>query len=151
LAGVIWRACYRGIISKEQIEYMLKRMYSIETMREEILREAIRYERLVMDEEFIGFASYGPAGRPETFKLHKLYLHPDRQGRGLGSFLLRHCEREARQGGARSLILNVNKGNTRAIVVYQKNHFRITESVVVDIGGGFVMDDYVMEKELHEA
>jgi ribosomal protein S18 acetylase RimI-like enzyme len=148
LAGVIWRACYRGIISDEQIEYMLKRMYSIETMRDEILREAIRYERLVIEEEFVGFASYGPAGQAETFKLHKLYLHPDRQGRGLGSLLLRHCEREARQAGARWLTLNVNKRNTRAIDVYQKGKFRITESVVVDIGGGFVMDDFVMAKEL---
>jgi diamine N-acetyltransferase len=146
LAGVIWRAYYRGIISSEQIEYMLERMYAIETMRSEIRREGICYERLLVDDEFVGIASYGPAGPPETFKLHKLYLHPERHGRGLGTVLLKHCESEARQAGARRLVLNVNKQNTRAISIYRRNDYRITDSVVVDIGGGFVMDDYVMEK-----
>jgi ribosomal protein S18 acetylase RimI-like enzyme len=148
LASLIWRACYREIISTEQIEYMLERMYRVETMREEIRHEGIRYERLFVDDRFIGFASYGPFGEPGTFKLHKLYLRPAQHHRGLGSLLLRHCETEAHQAGGRRLILNVNKQNSRAIAVYLRNDFRISDSVMVDIGGGFVMDDYVMEKEL---
>ena len=149
LAGVIWRAGYRDIISSEQIDYMLDRMYALDTLRREIQHEGIRYDRLLVDGQFIGFAAFGPAGPAATFKLHKLYLHPDVQGRGFGSALLKHCEAEALQAGARQLILNVNKRNTRAIAVYQTNGFRIIEPVVVDIGGGFVMDDYVMSKELH--
>ncbi len=57
-------------------------------------------------------------------------------------------EREVRAGGARRLILSVNKRNIRAIAAYRRNGFIIAESVVTDIGGGFVMDDYVMTKEL---
>jgi diamine N-acetyltransferase len=148
LAGIIWRACYRTIISDQQIDYMLERMYAFETMRTEIRDEGIRYERLMVDGELAGFAAYGPSGQPETFKLHKLYLHPIRHRRGLGGLLLRHCEQETRRMGARRLILNVNKANVRALAMYRKNGYDITDAVVIDIGGGYVMDDYVMAKDL---
>ena len=150
LAGVIWHAHYPGIISTEQIDYMLAKMYSLETLREEIRLRAIRYERLLVGEEFAGFASHGPTEQPKLFKLHKIYLHPAWHGRGLGSLLLRHCEREACKLGADRLVLTVNKRNSKAIAAYQRNGFSITDSVVVNIGGGFVMDDYVMAKGLNE-
>jgi len=95
-----------------------------------------------------GFASYGPTAEMGVMKLHKLYLLPEMQGRGLGSCLLQHVEREVRKFGARRLILSVNKRNARAITAYQRNEFVIVEPVVTDIGGGFVMDDYVMAKDL---
>ena len=148
LAGVIWRACYPDLITHEQIDYMLGRMYSPGTLRDELGSQGICYERLLAGDELIGFAAYGPAGQPDAFKLHKLYLHPAWQGRGLGSQLLRHCEDAARISDAGRLLLNVNKRNERAIAVYRRNGFNVIESVTVDIGGGFVMDDYVMAKEL---
>jgi diamine N-acetyltransferase len=151
LAGVIWRAHYPGIISTGQIEYMLAKMYSLETLREDIHLRAIRYKRLLAGQELAGFAAYGPTEQPKLFKLHKIYLHPAWQGRGLGSLLLGHCERQAAELGAERLILTVNKRNAKAIAAYERNGFAITESIVADIGGGFVMDDYVMAKELAAA
>ncbi len=148
LAGVIWRACYPGIITREQIDYMLARMYALETMRGEIQSQGIRYDRLLVGGEFVGFASHGPTEQPAVFKLHKIYLHPDWQGRGFGSLLLQHCEREAGGLDARRLVLSVNKRNVRAISAYQRNGFEIAGAVVTDIGGGFAMDDYVMAKSL---
>jgi GNAT superfamily N-acetyltransferase len=148
LAGMIWRACYPGIISPEQIEYMLARMYAPETLRNEIRSQGIRFYRLLLGERFTGFASLGPADTTNVMKLHKLYLAPDLHGRGLGSLLLRHCETEARGAGARRLILAVNKRNTLALAAYQRNGFVVVESMVTDIGSGFVMDDFVMAKEL---
>lgn len=147
LAGVIWRACYPGIITPDQIEYMLSRMYSLETLREQ-LNNHVHYPLLFLNNELVGFASYGTSDDPAVFKLHRLYLHPDCHGRGLGSFLLRHCEQQARNLGGRRLILNVNKRNAKAMAVYRRNGYRIIESVVLDIGNGFVMDDYVLAKEL---
>jgi GNAT superfamily N-acetyltransferase len=148
LAGRIWRACYPGIISHAQIEYMLARMYALETLRDEIRCRGIRYEVLFVDGQPAGFASFGPASEPGVVKLHKLYLLPELQGRGLGSRLLKHCEAEARRLGAQRLILSVNKRNARAIATYRRHDFVIAESVVTDIGGGFVMDDFIMAKEL---
>jgi len=148
LAGVIWRACYPGIITSEQIDYMLARMYSLDVLRDEIRSQGIRYDRLLLDGKLAGFASYGPTSEPGVIKLHKLYLLPELHGRRLGSRLLQHVEREVRSGAGRRLILSVNKRNAKAITAYQRNGFVIVESVVTDIGGGFVMDDYVMAKDL---
>lgn len=147
LAGDIWRACYPDILSAEQIEYMLARMYSLETLREEIRSRGIRYELLRIGKNPAGFASYGPTEKESVFKLHKLYLDPKRHGQGLGSVLLRHCEEAAQRLGARSLVLNVNKRNARAIKAYERNGYAVLRAEINDIGGGFVMDDYVMGKE----
>jgi GNAT superfamily N-acetyltransferase len=149
LAGVIWRACYPGIITHAQIDYMLARMYSLDVLRDETRSQGIRYDLLLVDGKPAGFASYGPTAEPGVMKLHKLYLLPEMQGRGLGSRLLQHVECEVRAGRAgRRLILSVNKRNAKAITTYQRNGFVIAESVVTDIGGGFVMDDFIMAKEL---
>jgi diamine N-acetyltransferase len=148
LAGTIWRACYPGIISAEQIEYMLARMYALDMLRDEIRSQGIHFYRLLADGRFAGFASIGPTPEAGVMKLHKLYLLAEFHGRSLGSQLLKHCEAEARRLGARRLILSVNKQNTKAITAYQRNGFGIAESVITDIGGGFVMDDFIMSKEL---
>ena len=148
LAGIIWRACYPGIITHEQIDYMLARMYALDVLRDEVRSQGIRYDLLLVEGKPAGFASYGPASEPGVMKLHKLYLLPELHGRGLGSRLVQHVEREIRAGGMRRLTLSVNKRNTRAIAAYQRNGFVTADSVVTDIGGGFVMDDYIMAKEL---
>ena len=148
LAGVIWRACYPAIISHRQIDYMLARMYSLDVLREEIEAKGIRFVRLLVKERFVGFAAYGPTGEPGVMKLHKCYLLSEMHGRGLGSLLLQYCEREARQLGAQRLILAVNKRNTKAVAAYQRNGFSIAESVITDFGAGFVMDDFIMAKNL---
>lgn len=148
LAGVIWRQHYPTIISLDQINYMLGKMYSLETLQQELLEKQIHFVRLLTGERFVGFASYGSTAEPGVMKLHKCYLLPELHGRGYGSQLLQHCEREVRQLGARRLILAVNKHNAKAVAAYQRNGFTIAESVVTDFGNGFVMDDYIMAKNL---
>ena len=148
LAEIIWRACYPAIITQAQIDYMLARMYALDVLRDEIRSQGIRYDLLQVDGEPVGFASYGPTAEPGVVKLHKLYLLPELHGRGLGSRLLQHDEHEVRIAGARRLILSVNKRNTKAIAAYRRNGFAVADSVVTDIGDGFVMDDYVMVKDL---
>jgi len=147
LAGVIWRACYPEIITAAQIEYMLAKMYSLEALQLD-LRQGVRYGRLLAGEQFVGFAAHGPTDHAHVFKLHKLYLHPDWHGRGCGSLLLQHCQTDALTLGARRLILTVNKRNQKAIATYERNGFATVESIITDIGDGFVMDDYVMAKDL---
>ena len=149
LAKVIWRQHYPDIISHAQIDYMLTKMYSLETLRAEIRSQGIRFLRLLLDNQFVGFASYGPTHEQGVMKLHKCYLLPEIHGHGYGSLLLQHCERAVRELGARRLILAVNKRNTKAVTAYQRNGFTIAESVVTQIGDGYVMDDYIMAKDFH--
>jgi ribosomal protein S18 acetylase RimI-like enzyme len=148
LANQIWRAHYPGIISPAQIEYMLARMYAIETMQNEIISGGIRYDQLRRVDELVGFSAFGPSGVPDEFKLHKLYIHPGYQRVGLGTLLLKHVCEQVQSAGGRTLILAVNKANTQAIAAYRKNGFSIREAVVADIGEGFVMDDYIMQKRM---
>jgi ribosomal protein S18 acetylase RimI-like enzyme len=147
LAGIIWRACYPDIISHAQIEYMLARMYALDTLRAEIRSQGICYDLLLVNDKPAGFASHGPTSETDVLKLHKLYVLPELQGRGFGSLLLRHVEHQVRAAGTHRLVLSVNKRNAQAIAAYKRNGFAVIDSVVTDIGGGFVMDDYVMAKE----
>jgi len=147
LAAVIWRTHYPGIITPAQIDYMLARMYDVEVMRRE-MESGVAWFRVLVDDQPRGFASIGPTDVATEFKLHKLYVHLDWQHHGLGSALLKECSTFACARGATILLLNVNKRNEQAIAVYRKRGFAIRDSIVADIGGGFVMDDYVMAKSL---
>ncbi|MEI9863592.1 MAG: GNAT family N-acetyltransferase [Limisphaerales bacterium] len=148
LAGIIWRQHYPSIISHGQIEYMLGKMYALEKLREEIRLQGVYFYRLMVDGQMAGFASIGPLETSEVWKLHKLYLLPKLHGNGLGTWLLNHCEAEARRFGARRLQLAVNKHNVRPIAAYKRNGFVVIESAVTDFGSGFVMDDFIMAKDL---
>lgn len=147
LADRIWRAHYPGIITLDQIDYMLQNGYSPDVIRHELLHEHISWLLIKKDETSIGFISFGPYGKL-TVKLHKLYLLPELHGQGIGALALTEVERHALVQQATTLVLNVNKQNVKAIRAYEKAGWTIAEAVVNDIGNGFVMDDYVMTKSL---
>ncbi len=147
LAEVIWTAHYPGIITHEQIMYMLKKMYDSAVLKEE-LANGICYDRALIGRTMRGFTSYGPWQGKRQMKLYKLYIHPNYQRRGIGSALMRHVEEVAKKRGFESILLTVNRENEPAINAYRKNGFAITDTSLVDIGQGFVMDDYVMTKNL---
>ena len=98
----------------------------------------------------VGFTSYGPCSEHsrECAKLHKLYLDAAYHNRGIGTLALKHVIAEARKKGYKVLHLNVNRHNTAAIRAYERNGFHKANEMVTDIGGGFVMDDYIMEIRL---
>lgn len=147
IADRIWRAHYPGMITIEQIDYMLAQRYNPEALQEQISSEGQWFDLVLIDGELSGFAQYLLVEAGEM-KLDKLYLLPELHGKGYGSRLIHHVKKKAREHGCGRLVLAVNKHNQKAIDAYLRNGFRIRESVVIDIGGGFVMDDYVMEKEL---
>ena len=146
LAGVVWRQHYPGIITHEQIDYMLARGYSDAALRRFLDEPGAGLAVARVGSAIAGFAAWHRAEEPATTKLDKLYVLPERHGGGLGRRLVAHVEGAARDGGARTLILNVNKRNTASIGFYRRCGFSVRESVVVDIGGGFAMDDFVMTK-----
>jgi diamine N-acetyltransferase len=148
LAGVIWRRHYPGIITHAQIDYMLERGYSHAALSRFIGEEGAGLALARDGDRLVGFAAFHRIDNPRELKIEKLYIHQDVQRRGLGSRLIATAEQAARAQGCSALVLNVNKNNVQAIRAYEKNGFSIRESVVVDIGAGFAMDDYVMAKLL---
>ena len=148
LAGEIWRRHYADIISAAQIEYMLEQRYSPAVVCAELLRGDLWWDQLLVDNQMIGFASYFLTGKAGEMKLDKLYVHHDRQRKGYGRMLVDRAVTIARAYGCELLVLAVNKNNRDAIAAYAKYGFRVADSVVKDIGGGFVMDDYIMQKDV---
>ncbi len=144
LAAAIWRAHYPAIISAAQIEYMLAQRYNPAVVREELSRGDLWWDKLSVDGRMAGFASYFLLHNVRAMKLDKLYVHTDYRRRGYGGMLIDRAVTMARAYGCDVLTLAVNKLNESAIAAYAKHGFAIADSVVKDIGGGFVMDDYVM-------
>ncbi len=147
LASEIWLEYYPAILSHEQIDYMLAWMYAPEVIRAE-LDAGVVWELGFLESQTAGFLSYVLQEDRLEVKLHKLYLRPSLHGQGLGRQLLTHVTCHAQAMGARRIRLQVNKRNERAIRAYQRAGFRVAESIVSSIGGGFVMDDYVMSLDL---
>jgi prolyl-tRNA editing enzyme YbaK/EbsC (Cys-tRNA(Pro) deacylase)/ribosomal protein S18 acetylase RimI-like enzyme len=148
MARETWWHHFPGIISNAQIRYMLDNMYSLGGMEQEMEGGHADYRFIQQGSERVGFCSFGMAENGSGMKIHKLYVLPGYQKRGFGRRALRCIESLCREQGATSLILAVNKGNGAAIHLYRCEGFVIQDSVSVDIGGGFVMDDYLMEKQL---
>lgn len=146
LAREIWQACYPGVITQAQIDFMLEQRYGHEQLLEDVADAGKWLDQAFLDGRRVGFA-FSEIAKGE-FKLDKLYIHPDVQRRGVGGQLIGHVAARGRQLGFPAVILQVNKRNEKAIAAYRKHGFTVRESAVTDIGGGFVMDDFVMEKQL---
>jgi ribosomal protein S18 acetylase RimI-like enzyme len=145
LAREIWLAHYPGIISREQIDYMLNERYSPAAIRAGMAGQCWRTAWL--DGAMTGFA-HGHAEEAGSWKLDKLYVHPRHQRQGIGRALVQAVAAAARAAGARRLLLRVNRHNTDALAAYARYGFRVYGEHVLDIGNGFVMDDYLLEMDL---
>jgi ribosomal protein S18 acetylase RimI-like enzyme len=148
LAREIWAEHYIPIIGKEQVDYMLDRFQSKEAISEQI-RSGVLYFLMREDSEFIGYIAVQPKGI-ELF-LSKIYVKSSRRAKGYGKKAVQFAESLAQQRGLKKIVLTVNKNNVNAIKAYEKIGFRNVGSLVQDIGNGFVMDDYKMEKMVQQA
>ncbi|NVN92233.1 MAG: GNAT family N-acetyltransferase [Desulfuromonadales bacterium] len=144
-----WHAHYPGIITVEQIDYMLQIGYNPAVITQEMERQGIAWFSIMDGTSMIGFMAVGPY-ETDIVKLHKLYLLPEYHGKGIGSLALARVEQVARDMNARRIVLNVNKQNHRAIRAYERAGWLVIDEVVNDIGNGFVMDDFVMSKQIYD-
>ncbi len=144
LAETIWRYHYVDIISTEQIDYMLKQRYQPELIREQLQNPSIWWRKLVLDDEIIGFSCCIRTITVNELKIDKLYIHCNYHRKGYGALLVTDAIGIMRENNLQSLILTVNKYNQTAISAYQHYGFEITGDSTVDIGDGFVMNDYLM-------
>jgi GNAT superfamily N-acetyltransferase len=146
LAEQVWRAHYPGIISPEQIDYMLAQRYKAPLVRQLMARGDLWLAARAGD-ELVGFA-HGHPLQEGDYKLDKLYVASDWQRHGIGGRLIEALAHHALEHGAARLLLRVNRQNHAAIQAYIKHGFQVATLIVEDIGNGFIMDDYVMTKEI---
>ncbi|UOQ67357.1 GNAT family N-acetyltransferase [Hymenobacter volaticus] len=147
LAEATWEPTYRFIISKEQIDYMYRVIYTPASLQRQMTNDEHTFLLLYTNDQPAGFASFSrlPLGT-SVFKLHKIYVLPSHQGQGLGQHLVAAVEEASRSAGAQALELNVNRNNP-ALAFYEHQGFSRHRQEDIPIGP-FWMNDYIMRKEL---
>ncbi|HRH99486.1 MAG TPA: GNAT family N-acetyltransferase [Saprospiraceae bacterium] len=148
IARITWPVTFKQILSQEQLEYMLQMMYSTESLREQMEAKTHQFLIAKQDENALGFASYelNYLNEPKT-KIHKIYILPAQQGKGLGKLLFDEIEKTAIENKQLILSLNVNREN-KAIEFYQHRGYKVIRQEDISIGNGYWMEDYVMEKTI---
>jgi diamine N-acetyltransferase len=142
LAEQIFPVTYKDIVTSRQIDYMMDMIYSPEALVNQ-LDDGQIFHILYIEDNPAGFASYMPLSTEGAFKLNKIYLDPSLQGKGAGRFLLLDMISRVKHAGGQMLQLNVNRHN-KARGFYEKMGFTFLTEELIDIGGGYFMDDYVM-------
>lgn len=148
IAHQTWPDTFAAILSPEQIDYMLEMMYSDEALKTQMndKNHVFLLAQETAGNTYLGFLSYELRykGSPQT-KIHKIYLLPASQGKGIGKQLIETVATLAKSQQNDTLSLNVNRHN-KAIQFYERMGFAHVATEQIDIGNGFIMDDYVMEK-----
>ncbi|MBC7888382.1 MAG: GNAT family N-acetyltransferase [Ferruginibacter sp.] len=145
LVTITWPFTYKEILSAAQLSYMLQLIYSAESLQNQIEKQGHQFILGSDDKAAVGFASYGSknAASPAIFKLHKIYIDPGHQGKGIGKILLDYILHDIKLAGSRELELNVNRHN-KALGFYQRFGFKIIDEQDIPIGNGYFMNDYIM-------
>ena len=141
----IWPQTYAPVLSQDRIDYMLEYMYSAASLQRQ-MAQGSQFIFVYDDEEPVGYAAYFHKGH-DIYKLDKIYVLPSQQGKGTGKFVIDYIINEIKQKGATALQLQVHRKN-KARNFYEKLGFVIIEEKDFDIGQGFFMNDFVMEKKL---
>lgn len=145
LAEEIWNEHYSSILSQKQINYMLDKFQSFDAITGQI-KEGYKYYLMQIDGHHAGYFSFKE--EKDYLFLSKIYIKSDFRGKGLARKVMGFIAENAQIENLNKIRLTVNKNNPNSIQTYQKMGFRTIDSVINDIGEGFVMDDFVMEKTL---
>lgn len=140
-----WPVTYSRIISEKQMSYMLGWMYSAESLARQMNEQGHKFLVAMEEQQCLGFASYElDYKKPGTTKIHKLYILPQTQGKGVGRKLMDAIATTAIQHDNHTITLNVNREN-KAVDFYKRIGFEIIASEDIDIGEGLFMKDFILE------
>jgi len=148
LAREIWSQHYFPIVGRPQIEYMLDRFQSAEAIARQIENDGFEYYLIPADGGYAGYFAILPDPELRRMMLSKIYVGIEYRRQGIGRRVLDFIESECRQSGYSRIWLTVYRGNKRSIEWYRRRGFRIDGPYIQDIGGGFVMNDFKMVKEI---
>lgn len=146
LAYDIWWPTYGSYLVHDQISLMLELIYSEEALQAQ-LEAGQQFSLAMRGDVTVGFVGYQPKhGKAQTMRIEKLYVMPSEQGKGTGKLLIDYVTQTALADGYSCLELNVNRRNAAARF-YDRQGFVIIDTVDIPYHG-YVLNDYVMQKEL---
>lgn len=148
LAEQVFPETYKNIITPEQCRYMMDMMYSEESLRRQMTEEGHVYQLLSVDGESAGYVSVQPI-ESDLYELQKIYVLPRFQGRHLGRTLFDAAVALVKKLHPEPcrIFLHVNRYN-KAKTFYEHLGLKVTKQGDYDIGHGYFMNDYIMEKEI---
>ncbi|WP_106767459.1 GNAT family N-acetyltransferase [Paenibacillus faecalis] len=147
LAEEIWMEHYEPIIGQEQVRYMIEKFQSPEPVKEQI-ESGYQYYFLNSRDEKAGYMAFKLENG--SMFLSKIYVAKRYRKQGIAAAALTYAEEVCKSSGVSSMWLTVNKYNSNSIAAYNRLGFVTIREQVADIGQGYVMDDYVMEKVIPE-
>ena len=150
VASCAWSHTFKNILSDSQIAYMMQLMYSDESLKKQMEEENHRYYLAKKENQIVGYMSIEHNYKnSRKMKIHKVYLLPEEQHKGIGKLLFSLAEEKAKAASDTAIFLNVNKNNASAVAFYNRVGYSLIREEVIDIGNGFVMDDFVFEKTIN--
>jgi len=149
IAYETWPITYGEILSKEQLKYILEKFYSTSALTKKInQRKEIFYLTKDKNDVVLGFFSIEHFYELEKkTKLHKIYILPENQGKGIGKLMMEEAIQLAKFQKQEGVILNVNRFN-KALYFYQKMGFEIIKTVDIEIGDGYLMEDFILQLKI---
>ncbi|MDR0488195.1 MAG: GNAT family N-acetyltransferase [Propionibacteriaceae bacterium] len=150
LAHQIWTEYYTPMIGPAQVDYMITHFQSPEYISDSICTKSFRYWIAEVDGVPAGYC--GACEEDESLFLSKLYIAKNYRGLGISRLFLAELDSWGFQSrpDVDTISLTVHKGNKASIDAYTKLGFSLEEPIVTDIGGGYVMDDYVMRRKIQK-
>jgi ribosomal protein S18 acetylase RimI-like enzyme len=145
LAHAVWPKTYSPILSEAQLKYMLEMIYSESSLQKQF-EEGHNFLIVEENKTAVAFADYSLL-KDDVYKLNKIYVLPDQQGKSIGKLLLHHVIDLVKAKGAKTLLLNVNRNN-KAKEFYEHLGFKVISEEDIDIGEGYFMNDYIMSYKL---
>ena len=143
----VWPQIYTAIISEDQINYMIQMMYSDQSLYRQ-MKDGHHFIIAESDNIPVGYASFSRTENWTTYKLHKLYVDINMQRKQIGAVLLNKIVQVIKSDHGKFLQLQVNRNNLKALNFYKKHDFLIIKAIDMDIGGGYFMKDYILQKRL---
>lgn len=139
-----WKDTYGEIISESSIEKIMDEWYDIEDLQKQASDPMFYVAEL--EGAVVGMVhSTVKDGRVD---LHRIYLDPKHQRKGIGSALYTRIEQEARKK-AEKMRLEVLSGNQKGLSFYKSKGFEEIREEEIELHGEKVRQK-VMEKELEE-
>ena len=140
LSETIWKRHYIEIISIQQIEYMLDKMYSVKKLEEEINHTDYAYFIAFVNNELAGYIAISSSDK-KNFMLHKFYILAEKRFKGIGERVFNLVFQSSD-----SISLFVNRQNYKSVNFYFKMGFKIDDVIDNNIGDGYFMNDFIMKK-----
>lgn len=144
LSESIWKQHYIDIISMQQIEYMLKKMYSTEKLLQEINSAQHNYFIAYLNDKPLGYIAISKES-DNKIMLNKFYLLQEQRFHGLGKKIFDLVFSNYPKAEVQ---LFVNRQNFKSVNFYFKMGFKITEVVDNHFGDGYYMNDFFMVKKI---